>query len=118
MRNKRLILLLGCAGFAMLMLTGCDKSDFTDGSWLSAMWTPVVAVWEWLWETFTPGFWDFVDNVWDLPDGLNWVVGIVAYALSALLFVGIAILCLIVLLILGVFTGVAWVVMAIIEAIF
>ena len=118
---KKRYIILGCLGVVALsfLLSGCTISVGNvklDG--LNVIWAPFVAIWNWLWTSFTPGFWQFVEKVWTLPIAVGWLAGIVVNILGAILYIVIVILIILIDLILAILIGIVWFILALLNGVF
>ena len=103
--KKRVVICVGLL-LAAMMLSGCSVDiDGTRLEGINVLWTPFVAVWKWLWENFTPGFWVMVDQAWTLPAEISWLAGSIAYILGFVLYAVIALIILVIDIVIGIITG-------------
>ena len=116
---KRRILLCTCLCATMLTLYGCNIN--VGGTVLEdydVIWAPLVAIWHWLWRSFTAGFWAFVKLVWELPLAISWLAGPIVYVLGLVLYIALVALIIAIILALGVIIGIFWFIIAIFNGIF
>lgn len=103
----------------LISLSGCTVTiGETELSGINVIWAPVVWVWQWLWGSFTPGFWTFLSNVWDMPISIVWLAGPIAYILGGVLFVAICILIVLADIVLAIAIGLLFFILSILNGIF
>jgi hypothetical protein len=105
--------------FILTTLTGCSTTiDGNELSGINVIWVPVYWIWHWLWSSFTPGFWEFMRNVWDVPASISWLAGPIAYILGGLLYILIAIIIIVADIVLAIVTGLLYFLLAVLNGIF
>ena len=117
--TKTKVLLLCAAAVGVLLLCSCsaDVGD-THLEGPAVLWKPFLIVWEWLWNDFTPNFWDKLSDVWDLPLGISWLAGTLTYILGACLYLMIIVVIIVVDIVLAVLTALIYYPYTVICAIF
>ena len=111
------LLLGGVLIFAItLLLSGCSvtigENELTG---INVIWTPFVFIWDWLWNSFTPGYWAFVELIWDLPAEVAWLASIVVYILSVVLYAIIVVVIVVLDNIIAIITGIIWFILSILN---
>ena len=116
---KKKFIIFAFLGVIILLFTGCSKNiGGTELEGINVIWTPVIAIWQWLWKSFTPGFWAFVKLVWKLPTAVSWIAGIIVYLLGVILYIAIVIIIILFDLLIGFLIGIIWFLLAILNGIF
>lgn len=116
---KKRILLCACLSIVLLTLSGCSVDVYgTHLEGVNVIWTPFIAVWHWLWGSFTPSFWIFVEQVWQLPLAVSWLAGIIVNLLGAVLYIVIVVLIIAIDLVLAILIGIVWFILALLNGIF
>ena len=102
-----------------LLLSGCSVTvGDTELSGINIIWAPFVFLWDWLWNSFTPSFWTFVDLIWELPGEVVWLAAIIVYALGAVLYVCLAAIIVILDIIIAIITGIVWFILSVLNGFF
>lgn len=117
--NAKKLFLLGAFAIIVLSLSSCSTTvgDTTlEGA--NVLWAPFVGIWQWLWFSFTPGFWDFVWQVWDLPFAVSWLAGPIVVGLGLLLYLAIAAVIVAIDIVLAILIGIVWFILALVNGIF
>ena len=124
MSSKRRILVICLCSLLVLSLTGCsnDLEVEVAGETLSGMeiiFFPAYFLWDWLWHSFTPNFWEFMNGIWTvIPVGISWFAGPICYALGAVLYACLGVILVIAYIIITILCGIVWFLLAVLNGIF
>ena len=117
-KYKKILLLCAIVG-SVFVLTSCSAQVYdTELKGVNVVFTPFVFIWKWFWNIFTPGFWGFVSKSTELQGGIAWVAVPVVYVLGGLLYLLILFFALIIMVILGILSGIAFFIGGIFDGIF
>lgn len=121
--NKNLILILSLT-LLLIFSVGCSATiDDVTYEGINVVWVPIIRLWNWLWKTFTPIFWENIMDLWSfLPKSISWLPGIITIILGAVVYIVISVVIIIIdLILLAIVTVIwviGWVVMSTFKAIF
>lgn len=116
---KNLILIISIV-LIVTFSTACSKTiDDVTYEGINVVWVPVIQMWKWLWNSFTPNFWDELLEIWDiLPASISWLPGIISFVVGTVVYVIIAGIVLIIDVILTIIITIIWVICWIFVTIF
>ena len=121
MNFKRLkfVLLVAVSLSCVLMLSGCSTTVYGEKlEGVATVFTPVVAIFKWFFNVFTPGMWAFVPSLAKLPGAISWVVYALGCTLAAVFYVVALFIVLVILLVLVIVLSLVCVIVAILNGFF
>lgn len=87
----------------IVTLQSCGNNPGTNDFWD----VPGIVM-NWFFHTFTSRYWGTLEEVWNLPLAISWLIGSIAYVLASIIYlIGVVIVLLIELVLMVVF-GVLW----------